>query len=73
MAQRPRVTTTRESKSGRNVRFHDNCTGVDMNIGGFVKRIEQGRYPKYHVRRINGLKTPVSNPNGRKCDNLDKA
>ena len=71
MAQRPRVTTTRETKSGRNVSFHDNCTGADMSRGEFVRAIEQRQYPKYHVRCLNGLKTPASNPNGRICDNLD--
>ena len=35
-----------------------------------VRRIERGEYPGYHVRRIRGVKTPVSNPNGQRSDNL---
>ena len=71
MAKRARVTTTCQTKSGRNTKFRDNRTGAKMSRTGFVKAIQKGHYDKYHVRRINGLKTPVSNPNGRKCDNLD--
>ena len=70
MAKRARVVTTCQTKSGRNTRFRDNSTGAKMSRTSFVKAIEQGRYDKYHVRRINGLKTPVSNPNRRKYDNL---
>lgn len=66
-----RVTVTRESDSGRNERFHDNSTGQDMTRAGFVKKIEQGKYPSYHVRKINGVKTPASNPDGNSNNNLD--
>jgi len=65
-----RVTVTQESDSGRNQRFHDNKTGADMTRAAFVKQIEQGNYGGYHVREINGVKTPASNPNGRDSDNL---
>lgn len=36
----------------------------------FVKKIEQGNYPDYHVRKINNVKTPVSNPDGNDDNNL---
>ncbi|SER07224.1 hypothetical protein SAMN05421690_100766 [Nitrosomonas sp. Nm51] len=36
----------------------------------FVKEIEHGNYQNYHVRNINGVKTPVSNPDGRDKNNL---
>ena len=36
----------------------------------FVKEIEKGNYPDYHVRKVEGLKTPVSNPNRSEGDNL---
>ncbi len=68
---RKRITVTQESESGRNQRFHDNFTGDDMTRGQFVRQIEQGNYSNYHVRRINGVKTPVSNPDGKKGNNLD--
>ena len=66
-----RVKVTSESNSGRNKRFHDNFTGADMTRSQFVKEIEKGVYSKYHVREINGVKTPVSNPDSTKNNNLD--
>jgi uncharacterized protein DUF3892 len=68
---RKRITVTRESDSGRNQEFHANSTGADMTRAAFIKKIEQGGYPNYHVRRVNGVKTPVSNPDGKEGNNLD--
>jgi hypothetical protein len=65
-----RVTVTNESDSGRNQRFHDNRTGQDMSRPEFVRQIEQGKYPNYHVREIKGVKTPVSNPDYSENNNL---
>ncbi len=65
------VVVTSESESGRNQNFHDNKSGKDMTRAGFVKEIEQGNYNSYHVRVINGVKTPVSNPDGKEGNNLD--
>ena len=65
-----RVTVTDESDSGRNQRFHDNRTGADMTRAGFVREIDNGNYPNYHVRNINGVRTPVSNPDGKENNNL---
>ncbi len=65
-----RVTVTSESDSGRNQRFHDNRTGQDMTRAQFVKEIRKGNFDDYHVRKINGLDTPASNPNAREGDNL---
>ena len=67
---RKRVTVTQESDSGRNQQFHDNYTGADMSRAGFVREIESWNYDNYHVRRINGVKTPVSNPDSTN-NNLD--
>lgn len=53
-----------ESDSGRNQKFHDNKTGADMTRAQFVRQTETGNYDEYHVRRIHGTKTPVSNPDG---------
>ncbi|MGJ8536391.1 MAG: hypothetical protein ACSHW2_04500 [Parasphingopyxis sp.] len=66
-----RVKTTVETRSGRNVRFHDNFSGTDMSRAEFVREIESGHYENYHVRRINKVKTPVSNPDSRRNNNLD--
>ena len=68
---RKRVTVTSESESGRNQKFHDNRTGADMTRADFVRQIDAGNYPNYHVRNINGVKTPVSNPDGKEGNNLD--
>ena len=68
---RKRVTVTKESNTGRNQKFHDNYTGADMSRPDFVKQIHNGNYSNYHVRNINGVKTPVSNPDGKSNNNLD--
>ncbi len=68
---RKRVSVTSESDSGRNLRFHDNYNGNKMTRTQFVHQIECGNYSNYHVRKVNGVKTPVSNPDGTKNNNLD--
>ena len=70
MCMPPRITVTRESDTGRNERFHDNFTGVDMTRKQFVRQINQGNYENYHVRNINGVPTPVSNPDRNRNNNL---
>jgi hypothetical protein len=64
------VEVTLESDSGRNQRFHDDRTGRDMSRQEFVQRIQQGDYPDYHVRIINHIATPTSNPDGSESNNL---
>lgn len=66
-----RIKTTKESRSGRNTEFHDNFTGRNMSRAQFVKAIESGEYKSYHIRKINGVKTPVSNPDKTRNNNLD--
>lgn len=66
-----RVTVTQESNTGRNERFHDNFTGINMTRNQFVNQIKQGNYQNYHVRNINGVDTPVSNPDRTRNNNLD--
>lgn len=65
------VIVTNESESGRNQNFHDNKSGKDMSRAGFVREIKQGNFNDYHVRIINGVETPVSNPDGKEGNNLD--
>lgn len=67
---KPRVIVTFESDSGRNEVFHDNLTGRNMNREQFVRSIELGKYPDYHIRKINGIDTPCSNPDKRNRNNL---
>ena len=66
-----RVKVTKESSTGRNINFKDNSTGVNMTRAQFVKKIESGQYQKYHIRKINEVKTPVSNPDDSSKNNLD--
>ena len=42
-----------------------------MTRGHFVREIERGNCANDHVRDINRIKTPVSNPDGAKNNNLD--
>jgi hypothetical protein len=66
-----RITVTQESESGRNERFRDNYTGRDMTRNQFVREINNGNYDNYHVRIINDVPTPVSNPDNSERNNLD--
>ena len=65
-----RVIVTRESSSGRNLNFSDSRTGKSMSRAQFVREIRSGNYDDYHVRTINGIATPVSNPDGSSRNNL---
>ncbi len=65
-----RVSVTSENDSGRNVRFRDNVNGKEMTRSQFVKEIERGNYDNYHIRVINDIKTPVSNPDKSENNNL---
>ena len=66
-----RIKGTQESGTGRNLRFKDPRSGQEMNRQQFVRKIESGKYENdYHVRKINGVKTPVSNPDGKEGNNL---
>lgn len=65
-----RISVTSESPTGRNQNFHDNYTGTYMTRTQFVKQIINGNYENYHVRNINGVATPVSNPDNSSNNNL---
>ncbi len=69
MAKSVRVTS--EEESGRNQKFHDDKSGRNMTRTEFADKIEEGKYPDYHVRVVNGLRTPVSNPDRSEGNNLD--
>lgn len=65
-----RISVITESDSGRNSRFKDNKTGQQMSRRQLVSKISQGSYAGYHIRKINNLATPVSDPDNRKGNNL---
>lgn len=64
------VKVTSESDSGRNQKFHDKKSGENMTRAQFVKEIKQGNFKDYHIRKINGIDTPASNPDGKEGNNL---
>lgn len=68
MAKRVRVTG--ETATGRNTRFRDPDRHATMTRAEFVREIRAGHYPDYHVRVIDGVETPVSNPDGSGSNNL---
>jgi len=59
-----KVNKTKESKTGRNTHF-------EITRAQLVKQIENGTIGGYHIRVINGVKTPCSNPDGNKKNNLN--
>ena len=65
-----RITVIQESETGRNERFRDNYSGDEMTRNQFVREIERGNYPNYHIREIDGVDTPVSNPDQSERNNL---
>lgn len=68
---RKRISVTQESDTGRNTTFRVNYTGTTMSRPEFVQQIQNGNYDRYHVRNINGVATPVSNPDRSQNNNLD--
>ena len=66
------VIAASEDRKGRNHAFTDVQSGKSFSREEFVQLIEAGRFPEYHIRVINGIKTPVSNPNHKLTDNLDR-
>ena len=67
---RKRIKVIQENTSGRNQKFHDNYTGQNMSRSQLVQKIKNGKYDNYHIRRINNVDTPVSNPDSTKNNNL---
>lgn len=67
------VIVTREKTTGRNLEFKNTKTNEKMTRAEFVKKIEKNdsNYAKdYYVRKQNGIKTPVSKPDGKSSNNL---
>lgn len=64
------VKTISQNSTGRNTTFKDISSGVKMSRSQFVTKIENNKYPDYHVRMINDIKTPCSNPDKNRKNNL---
>ena len=68
-----RVKVTQETATGRNQKFKDNYTKQEMTIEEFVEAIknnDNNYQDKFHIRNINGVETPCSNPDGSTNNNL---
>ena len=65
-----RISVISETHTGRNTIFRDNYTGRTMSSNQFVREIQNGNYSNYHVRMINNIPTPVSNPDHSAKNNL---
>ena len=70
--RRGRLRVTKQNDSGRNTKFEDTVNGKTMTRPQVVRLIKKGEYPDYHTRQTHGLETPVSNPDGKKRNNLDR-
>ncbi len=66
-----RLVVIQEDENGRNTHFQDTVTRRHLTRPQVVAAIEAGRYDNYHVRVINGVKTPCSNPDGKSRNNLN--
>jgi len=64
------IKVIKESNTGRNTKFYDPSKRKEMNKTEFVKEIKKGNYPNYHIRKINKINTPASNPDKSKNNNL---
>lgn len=64
------VIVLKEDKNHRNEIFFDLVRNVILSRDEFVAGIISGLYPAHTVKKINGIHTPVSKPDGRRVNNL---
>lgn len=64
------VRSITQNSTGRNINFKDVSSGAKMTKSQFVSKIENNKYSDYHIRTINGIKTPCSNPDKSERNNL---
>lgn len=67
MSKRPKLTVTRESKTGLNTHFR-NDSGKILTRGQIADNIKN--YPDYHVMNKDGKRIIRSNPDKSKNNNL---
>ncbi len=68
-----KVSVIEEDKNGRNTLFKDNYTKKIMTDKEFVEKIknnDNNYQDKFHIRVINGIETPCSNPDDSSNNNL---
>lgn len=59
-----------EDKNGRNILFFDVVKKIMLTSDEFIMQIQKGIYSSYTVKNINGVLTPLSNPDNRSTNNL---
>lgn len=64
------IKTIFESNTGKNLIFRNPSNGQFMSHSQFVTKISLIGVPGYHNRNINGILTPVSNPDKSRKNNL---
>lgn len=64
------VRSITQNSTGRNINYKDVSSGAKMTRSQFVSKIENNKYSDYHIRTINGIKTPCSNPDKSERNNL---
>jgi len=64
------VIVLEEDENGRNLSFVDLINNKFLSREEFVLEIQSGSYPGYTVKDVKGVQTPVSNPDGRRTNNL---
>ena len=66
---KPVIVLTEDEKE-RNQTFLDLVKNLVFSREEFIAQIKAKNYPGYTVKLLNGIPTPVSNPDGRKKNNL---
>ncbi len=64
------IRVTKESETGRNETFKK-PNGQEISRRESVAEIKKGNHPDYHIRKINDIETPVSNPDKSEGNNLN--
>lgn len=59
-----------EDDKGRNSHFFDFDKKEGLTRENFVAAIKDGKYPKYHIRNVDGIEYPASNPDDKSGNNL---
>lgn len=67
---RKQISVVEQDENGRNETFKIHGTNEVVSREELAERIQNGEFDDYHVREINGVKTPVSNPDGKEGNNL---
>jgi len=70
LVKRSKYVTVTSVKGNSNMTFSDPVAGIIMNRNEFVQAIRDKLYRNYHIRRINNIEVPVSNPDGDGGNNL---